>query len=235
MARVIRHHKILYGYVYVPTHGGYGPIASMPSYDRGAQVGKNHLLRWHEMVALKCFKHHLVDGWWGCSPHWGAFLYDDIIWNNMIYIYIYDVTSYMSLLLMSPLLLKSLWSIYWRHLKNQWTPELTIATNAARGRRLLICGCFFSRFVWMSPKRVLFYGGKRMMNHQIWMIVVPKNLIIGTKPYQTHVSLSPPSFFAAVLLALLVLLCSTAQAEVCRMVIYRSEISHRTTQTVDAV
>ena len=44
MARVIRHHKILYGYVYVPTHGGYGPIASMPSYDRGAQAGKNHLL-----------------------------------------------------------------------------------------------------------------------------------------------------------------------------------------------
>ena len=140
---------------------------------------------------------------------------------------------------MSPLLLKSLWSIYWRHLKNQWTPELTIATNAARGRWLLICGCFFFliRFFLIRFFLIRFSnGGKRMMNHQIWMMVVPKILIIGTKPYQTHVSLSPASFFRCCFVGPVgVALLHGSSRSICRMVIYRSEISHRTTQTVDAV
>ena len=78
-----------------------------------------------------------------------------------------------------------------------------------------------------------FQWGKRMMNHQIWMMVVPKILIIGTKP-MSHCH--QHRFFAAVLLALLVLLCSTAQAEVSvgwSSIEARFRIGQR--QTVDAV
>ena len=167
--------------------------------------------------------------WWGCYPHWGAFLYDDI----------YDVTSHYIIITCHHFCLNLLWSIYWRHLKNQWTPELTIATNAARGRWLLICGCFFVliRFFLIRFFLIRFSnGGKRMMNHQIWMMVVPKILIIGTKPYQTHVSLSPASFFRCCFVGPVgVALLHGSSQSICRMVIYRSEISHRTTQTVDAV
>jgi hypothetical protein len=75
-----------------------------------------------------------------------------------------------------------------------------------------------------------------MMNHQIWMMVVPKILIIGTKPYHTHVSLSPASFFGCCFVGPVgVALLHGSSRSICRMVIYRSEISHRTTQTVDAV